>query len=558
MNTTNFDPYWKWLGISPTEPRPLSYYRLLGISLFENDTDVIALNADKQLEHLRKFSGGQQGEQAEQLINELTRAKLTLLNRDRKAAYDQQLNQQFHRPVAPVMAAQPAFVPQFQPAPSIPQFVTQSSSGKTSLSSTTPASNATPWMILASSVAVLGIVIALVVNKFSGSDETDNSTQTVAKNDSDKKSPAKSPTKAKPKTTPTTTPAEPTPVEPTPVAPVPSVTENPPMTAPVTRPAVVPQPMTPAPMTNVSPMNQQPLTTPAPMVPTPMPMTETPPKNIVPGTGLFDKNTNVIPASPSEPLVPGMPNTPDMKPLEPKPAEPMGLTPAQIEDLKKLVAEIDRTRTLSESRLKRSRDDYFKAIDIEINKMRNVKTVDLDVKTGLIQALTEDKERFEKRKLISISPVMLPHNKILVSFVTEQNNLDKAYDQVLSRLLSEKKDELLRALQKIKKEDPDLQPQVAFVFMLGTGGGFRPQFGGNFGNNGGNDNDQRFECLVNGTIKDKENSSWIINAQKMLAVSVPNRFGDRPDQYLFQISPDGRKLEGFNRNRSPVTAMIEP
>ncbi len=151
MNTTNFDPYWKWLGISPNEPRPLSYYRLLGISLFENDPDVISLNADKQLEHLRKFSGGQQGEQAEKLVNELTRAKLTLLNRDRKAAYDQQLNQALHRPTvaAPVPVAPPQYVPQFQPAPSIPQIITPSSGSKTSLSSSAPTSSATPWMILA-------------------------------------------------------------------------------------------------------------------------------------------------------------------------------------------------------------------------------------------------------------------------------------------------------------------------------------------------------------------------------------------------------------------------
>jgi hypothetical protein len=130
-----------------------------------------------------------------------------------------------------------------------------------------------------------------------------------------------------------------------------------------------------------------------------------------------------------------------------------------------------------------------------------------------------------------------------------------------NRLLNEKKDELVKTLQTMKKEDPDLQLQVAFVLVLGTGGGgggIRPPFGGNFGNNGGNDNDQRYECMVNGTIKDKENATWVINAQKMLAVSVPSRFGDRPDQYLFQISPDGRKLNGLNRYRSPVTATIEP
>ncbi len=313
------------------------------------------------------------------------------------------------------------------------------------------------------SVVVLGIVIALVVSKFSGTNETGNSTPSVAKSDSDKKSSATAPTKPKPKTTPTTTPVEPAPITPPPAVTVTPPT-NPTVTSPMASPAVAPQPMTPAPMT------------PAPVTPAPLPMTETPPKtpdplNAQPGTGLFDKDTNVIPKTPSQPLVPGMPDNPDMKPLEPKPAEPMGLTPAQTEELKKVVAEIDRTRTLSEARLKRSRDEYFKAIDVEINKARSAKTLDLDEKTSLIQALTEDKDRFEKQKLISIAPAMLPHNKILVSFVTEQTNLNKAYDLVLNRLLNEKKDDLVKTLQTIKKEDPDLQLQVAFVFMLETGGG---------------------------------------------------------------------------------------
>lgn len=86
-----FDPYLQWLGISKKEPRPIHFYRMLGVDIFESDPDVIAMNGDKQIEHLRKFSAGPHGELAEKLINGLIKAKLTLLKPDRKAAYDQQL-----------------------------------------------------------------------------------------------------------------------------------------------------------------------------------------------------------------------------------------------------------------------------------------------------------------------------------------------------------------------------------------------------------------------------------------------------------------------------------
>ena len=36
----DFDPYYKWLGIPPGE-QPPNHYRLLGVSLFEPDADVI-------------------------------------------------------------------------------------------------------------------------------------------------------------------------------------------------------------------------------------------------------------------------------------------------------------------------------------------------------------------------------------------------------------------------------------------------------------------------------------------------------------------------------------
>jgi hypothetical protein len=83
-----FDPYLHWLGITKNEPRPLSFYRLLGVERFEAQADVIASNADKQIEHVRRYSKGPHGDLAERMITELTKAKLTLLKPDRRAKYD--------------------------------------------------------------------------------------------------------------------------------------------------------------------------------------------------------------------------------------------------------------------------------------------------------------------------------------------------------------------------------------------------------------------------------------------------------------------------------------
>ena len=44
----NFDPYHKWLGIPPKD-QPPNHYRLLGLSLFESDPEVIRRLVTDQL-----------------------------------------------------------------------------------------------------------------------------------------------------------------------------------------------------------------------------------------------------------------------------------------------------------------------------------------------------------------------------------------------------------------------------------------------------------------------------------------------------------------------------
>ncbi|MCH2117398.1 MAG: hypothetical protein MK161_06830 [Pirellulales bacterium] len=124
--TSEFDPYHKWLGIPPTE-RPVNHYRLLGLALFEDDIDVIAHAADRQMAHLKSFSAGPHASTSQQLLNVLATARLCLLNAEAKTAYDQQLRRTLS-PVAPATAS--------QPVESIPQ--TPSIKVRTSPQTTTP------------------------------------------------------------------------------------------------------------------------------------------------------------------------------------------------------------------------------------------------------------------------------------------------------------------------------------------------------------------------------------------------------------------------------------
>jgi len=85
-----FDPYHKWLGISPAE-QPPNHYRLLGVNLFENDPDVIDAAANRQMAHVRTYQTGPHSEASQELLNELSAARICLLAPEKKAAYDAQL-----------------------------------------------------------------------------------------------------------------------------------------------------------------------------------------------------------------------------------------------------------------------------------------------------------------------------------------------------------------------------------------------------------------------------------------------------------------------------------
>jgi len=100
---STFDPYHKWLGIPPAE-QPPHHYRLLGIAPFEPDLDVIEAAADRQMTYVRQCATGPYMKESQQLLNELSAARVCLLNPARKQAYDRELKAR----LAPAKSPEPA------------------------------------------------------------------------------------------------------------------------------------------------------------------------------------------------------------------------------------------------------------------------------------------------------------------------------------------------------------------------------------------------------------------------------------------------------------------
>ncbi|HEX5471097.1 MAG TPA: hypothetical protein VFW73_04390 [Lacipirellulaceae bacterium] len=93
-----FDPYHKWLGI-PAWEQPPHHYRLLGLTMFESDADVIESAADQRMAHVRTFQCGEHSSDSQKLLNELAAAKLWLLTPERKTPYDTELMQKHRSPL---------------------------------------------------------------------------------------------------------------------------------------------------------------------------------------------------------------------------------------------------------------------------------------------------------------------------------------------------------------------------------------------------------------------------------------------------------------------------
>ena len=88
--TSTLDPYHKWLGISPKD-QPPNHYRLLAIDLFESDPEVIDAAANRQMAYVQRRAIGEHAALSQRLLNELSMARLSLLDAKKKAAYDESL-----------------------------------------------------------------------------------------------------------------------------------------------------------------------------------------------------------------------------------------------------------------------------------------------------------------------------------------------------------------------------------------------------------------------------------------------------------------------------------
>jgi pSer/pThr/pTyr-binding forkhead associated (FHA) protein len=105
MDETDF--YHRWLGIPPQE-QPISYYRLLGIPLFEDDLEVIANSADRQRSFVKRQSGNVKKFEAlgQKILNEIEVARICLMNAEKRQAYNEQLRLRLSEKETPIQATQ--------------------------------------------------------------------------------------------------------------------------------------------------------------------------------------------------------------------------------------------------------------------------------------------------------------------------------------------------------------------------------------------------------------------------------------------------------------------
>jgi formylglycine-generating enzyme required for sulfatase activity len=117
---SDFDPYHQWLGIPETE-RPISKYRLLALVDFEADRGVISAAVEQRTIYLRTMQAGEHEVLVAELLNEVSQARVTLLNADQKAEYDEELRKQ--QTPEPEAKPTPPPIPVVQPPTPIPVVV---------------------------------------------------------------------------------------------------------------------------------------------------------------------------------------------------------------------------------------------------------------------------------------------------------------------------------------------------------------------------------------------------------------------------------------------------
>ena len=117
--TMGFDPYATWLGIPP-ERRPPTHYDLLGLPQFESDHAKIDQAAMRRIAKVRQYQIGTHGELSQEVLSKLARARLILIDPDRRVEYDDGLRAKGVRaaePESPALRDASAAAPLPKPAP---------------------------------------------------------------------------------------------------------------------------------------------------------------------------------------------------------------------------------------------------------------------------------------------------------------------------------------------------------------------------------------------------------------------------------------------------------
>ncbi|QDU60983.1 translocation protein TolB [Planctomycetes bacterium Pan216] len=83
--------YHEWLGIDESIAQP-NHYQLLGLENFEANPDTIHRAALTRIAKLRPYQAGQHSELSQELMNQISMARVCLLDAEAKGEYDLQLN----------------------------------------------------------------------------------------------------------------------------------------------------------------------------------------------------------------------------------------------------------------------------------------------------------------------------------------------------------------------------------------------------------------------------------------------------------------------------------
>jgi len=143
-----FDPYREWLGIPPTQ-QPPNHYQLLGLPLYEGDSQLIRRAEEQRVAQVRARAGDDQQHLARQIANELAVARDCLLNTALKPQYDARLRASGARATPTPPPVGPPAPPPTPPADSrwppskIPRAIPVSPKPAEDRATTSPASRST-------------------------------------------------------------------------------------------------------------------------------------------------------------------------------------------------------------------------------------------------------------------------------------------------------------------------------------------------------------------------------------------------------------------------------